>query len=154
MNDQRPTLTRALGRASVLVLAVTSLSACKLGRTGVPEGASKLWTQMDKGERLTHMTDVVSPRLQAVFQGFDAKRFGDFGCHTCHGSGADDGSYTMPSPDLPHLSKAGFYKKHRKEQPEIVKLMWKEVEPAVGETMGLTHGPKGAIRCETCHVIE
>lgn len=149
-----PPRARAPALASGLLLALVPLVGCKLGRTGVPEGARKTWAQMDKGERLTHMTDAVSPRLEAVFQAFDAQRFGDFGCHTCHGSGADDGSYAMPSPDLPHLREAGYYKEHRKAQPEMIKFMWKEVEPNVAEAMGLTHGHKGAINCETCHVIE
>ena len=103
---------------------------------------------------MAFMTEVVEPRMKREFQEFDAARFADFGCETCHGSGVGDGSYALPNPELPHLWEAGWFKKHRKEHPETVKFMWKHVEHGLSETMGLSVGPKGELDCRTCHVIE
>jgi hypothetical protein len=130
------------------------LGACGAhGKTGIPEGSEKAWADMDHDERMAHMGEVVMPRMQAVFEGHDAERFSTFGCATCHGGGASDGSFEMPNPGLPQLDAANLYKKHRKESPEMVKLMWKHVEPTMGEALAVTYGFGGAISCESCHVV-
>ena len=143
-----------LPRSLPLCLFALACLACgPKGKVEVPEGADKLWSEMDHGERMQHMGAVVMPRVRPVFQAHDAERFADFSCATCHGSGADRGDFAMPNPDLPKLYTANFYKKHRKEHPDIVKLMWQKVEPAVGEAIGVTYGLGGAqIECGSCHV--
>lgn len=136
------------------LLSLLSLSACGAhGKTGIPEGSEKPWAQMDDSERMAHMGAVVMPRMQAIFEGHDAERFSTFGCATCHGSGASDGNFEMPSTSLPQLDAANLYKKHRKESPDMVKLMWKQVEPAMGEALAVTYGFGGAISCDSCHVV-
>lgn len=127
--------------------------ACKMGRAEVPEGATVAWSEMDASQRAHHMSAVVEPRMEAVFQGFDARRFADFGCETCHGAGAADGTYAMPSPDLPHLRERMFFREARKQHPEAARFMWKEVLPAMAESLGVTYGPKGALDCDGCHVV-
>lgn len=141
---------------ALLVAGLASLSlACGVhGKTGIPEGRDKPWTEMDDGERLEHMSTVVMPRMQAVFEGFDPERFADFSCATCHGSSVADGDFTMPNPALPELDATKLYKKHRKESPEITKLMWKEVEPAMGDALAQTYGFEGYISCSSCHIVE
>jgi hypothetical protein len=137
-----------------LSLLALTLTACGAhGKTGIPEGSDKPWADMDHDERLSHMGSVVMPRMQAVFEGHDPERFSTFGCATCHGAGANDGSFTMPNPALPELDAANLYKKHRKESPDMVKLMWKHVEPTMGEALALTYGFGGAISCDSCHVV-
>lgn len=142
---------------ALLVVPLLSLSllACgPHGKTGIPEGQSKPWAEMDHDERMQHMGAVVMPRLQAVFEAHDAKRFADFGCVTCHGEGARDGSFEMPNPNLAELDAANLYRKHRQESPDMVKLMWKEVEPAMGEALAETYGMGGAqVSCASCHVV-
>jgi hypothetical protein len=108
---------------------------------------------MSTGERIEHMSSVVAPRMQAHFQEFDRARFSDFGCPTCHGASAEDGSFAMPNPDLPHLDPSSFYKKHRKESPEIARFMWKVVEPEMANLLGLPRGEDG-FHCANCHVVE
>ena len=132
---------------TVLLLAA---SACALGKTKVPEGAKVTWDQMNQDQKMAHMTAVVAPRMKALFQAQDLERFADFGCQTCHA----EGTFDMPNPDLPHLSTRGFYKKHRKENPEILKFMWKTMEPNLADALGVTHGEHGRIRCATCHILD
>jgi hypothetical protein len=108
---------------------------------------------MSEEERMAHMTTVVEPRMATLFQQFDAQRFGDFGCRTCHGTGADDGSFAMPNPELPKLDPTLFYREARKEHHAIADFMWKEVEPTMAEVLGLPRGEKG-IDCGSCHILE
>ena len=143
-------------RSSWLLVSLLSLvplaAGCgPHGKTGVPEGREQAWTEMDESARMEHMAAVVMPRMQKVFQDHDPERFADFGCATCHGSSGD---YSMPNQALPHLDATKLYKKHRKESPDMVKLMWKEVEPAMGESLAQTYGFDGYVSCELCHVVE
>lgn len=150
-------LRAAMAHVTTLVPAcLLLLVACgPHGKTGIPEGQSKGWAEMDESERMEHMSTVVLPRMQAVFQGHDPERFSNFSCATCHGSGAANGDFAMPSESLPVLDASNFYKKHRQEHPDMVKLMWKEIEPAMGEALALTYGLGGAeIECASCHVVE
>lgn len=104
---------------------------------------------------MEHMAAVVMPRMQEIFQGHDPERFADFGCATCHGNGAANGDFAMPNQGLPHLDASNLYKKHRKESGDMVKLMWKEVEPAMGESLAQTYGFGDAyVSCKLCHVVE
>lgn len=60
----------------------------------------------------------------------------------------------MLNPGLPEFDAANLYKKHRKATPDITKPMCKEVEPALGEALALTHGfGGGEIACGSCHVV-
>lgn len=151
----RPPLVSPSAPAALLfgLVTVGSLAGCKYGRVQVPEGAEQRWSEMDENARHAHMESVVLPRMKAVFQAFDAERYADFNCVTCHGRGAADGSYAMPSPDLPTLQHAGIYKKHRKETPEVAEFMWKEVQSNLGQALGETWGPAGAVDCKSCHVV-
>jgi len=143
------------GAIGLLALAAVLSTGCgKHGKIEIPAEASKLWADMNHAERLIHMTEVVEPRLRKDFQAFDATRFADFGCATCHGAGAENGTYAMPNPDLPHLVEDGFFKKHRKATPDIVRFMWKEVEPNVAKALGVTYGKDGDVSCASCHLLE
>lgn len=136
------------------LLALPLLACGPHGKTGIPEGRDKPWAEMTHDERMEHMAAVVMPKAQAVFQGHDPDRFADFGCATCHGGGAGNGSFEMPNPALPELDAAKLYKKHRKQTPDMVKLMWKQVEPAVGEALAVTYGFDGYVSCESCHIVK
>ena len=125
-------------------------TACAMGKTSVPEGAEVTWADMDQGQRMAHMGKVVEPRMKALFQEHDSARFSDFGCTTCHA----ENTFEMPNPELPRISKTGFYKKHRKQHPEILRFMWKTMEPNMADALGVTYGEKGYLGCSSCHRIE
>jgi hypothetical protein len=146
-------MSRPLVALAPALLCLPLLACGPHGKMGVPEGREKPWQEMTQDERMEHMAAVVMPRTQAVFQGYDPKRFADFSCTTCHGGGAGNGSYEMPNPALPELDASNLYKQHRKESPEMVKLMWKELEPAMGEALAMTYGFGGAVSCDSCHIV-
>src|SRR5262245_48391243 len=49
------------------------------------EAPAKLWKDRSKDERLDYMKTVVAPKMGGFFKEFDAKRFADPNCMTCHG---------------------------------------------------------------------
>ncbi len=144
-------------RAQLFAPCLLLVAACgPHGQTGIPEGQAKPWAEMDDSERMQHMAEVVQPRMQAVFQSHDPERFADFGCASCHGGGAGNGDFHMPNPALPKLDAAKLYEKHRQdpEQKDLLRVMWKEVEPAMGEALALTYGFGGELSCNSCHIVE
>lgn len=120
----------------------------------VPPGASKVWSAMDRGERLAHMSNQVLPRMKAAFQRHDAARYEDFGCATCHGAGASDGTYAMPNPALLPLVSKNFRGEIYVPHKEMVRFMWGEVQPAMAELLGLRnarYGRGAGFNCRGCH---
>ena len=58
---------------------------------------------MNADQRFEFMKTSVLPAAKAKFQAFDAKKYAEFDCSTCHGDGAEDGSYEMPNPKIKAL---------------------------------------------------
>jgi mono/diheme cytochrome c family protein len=83
------------------------------------------------------MKTVVYPKMKEEFIGYDAKRYGEMTCITCHGDGAKDGSFKMPNPKLPKLpgDEAGF-KALAAKMPAAAKFMGTHVVPAMAKMLG------------------
>jgi hypothetical protein len=100
-----------------------------------PEAAA--WPDMTQEERLAHMRNVVMPAMKEVFLRHDAERFGGFGCTTCHGPGAKDGRFEMPSDVLPPLDPSGGFAAHKQADPATTAWMMNEVVPKMAEALGV-----------------
>jgi hypothetical protein len=137
-----------------LALVGLFVLGCKVGKETTVNGFDKRWDQLSKGDKTTYMIEVVEPQMRKEFQRHFPERFADFGCPTCHGAGADDGTYAMPNPNLPHLRQAGFYREHRKASPQITKFMWNDVDKSMAEMLGKTAGHAGEFDCRSCHIID
>jgi hypothetical protein len=121
-----------------------------------PPPSGMAWDDMNHGQRLYVMKHVVVPKMGADFKAFDAKKFDDFGCKTCHGKRAKEGRFKMPNPDLPHLSYTDNFKKHRDEKPEITKFMMDKVEPDMAACVGekpFDPKTKTGFGCAECHIV-
>ena len=102
------------------------------------------------------MKTAVLPKMGSLFHDFDAKRYADPKCVLCHGSGAKDGSFKMPNPELPKLdlTPAGMKAMHAKFAP-IVEFMSKKVVPTMAGLLGeQPYDPKtqqgfGCLECHT-----
>jgi hypothetical protein len=117
---------------------------------------SVAWKDMNHEQRLDFMKKDVLPKMKAEFVGFDAKRYGEMNCVTCHGDSAKDGTFKMPNPKLPKLpgDEAGF-KKVAQQKPDAVKFMSGKVVPEMAKMLGeepfnpQTHQGFGCFECHT-----
>lgn len=115
-----------------------------------PAEKKKKFDDMDPGERMQLMKTVVMPTMKKAFQEFDAKEFADFSCATCHGPGAKEGKFDMPTASLPALDKEEI-----EEHPEMTKFMSEKVVPQMAEILGeepYDHETgQGEFGCMNCH---
>jgi hypothetical protein len=111
---------------------------------------------MNHEQRLDYIKKSVLPKMKDEFVAFDAKRYAELNCATCHGDGAKDGSFKMPNPKLPKLpaDEAGF-KKLMEQKPEATKFMGGKVVPGMASLLGeapfnpQTHEGFGCFECHT-----
>ena len=131
-----------------------SASAAPSGPAAPPkEGDWDLWTHEQK---LAYMKSTVMPKMGPLFHEQDAKTFAEPKCTLCHGSGAKDGSFKMPNPELPKLdlTPAGMKQMHDKK-PAMVDFMSKKVLPTMADLLGeKPYDPKtqkgfGCLECHT-----
>ena len=114
------------------------------------------WDKWSHDQKMQYMKTAVLPKMGPLFHDFDAKRFADPKCVLCHGSGAKDGSFKMPNPELPKLdlTPGGMKAMHAKFAP-IVEFMAKQVVPTMAGLLGeQPYDPKtqqgfGCLECHT-----
>jgi hypothetical protein len=119
--------------------------------TPTPAGAMAFST-MSNEQKLAHMKTVIMPGMSKIFQEGDPKRYGDFGCKTCHGDKKQD-----PHVVLPKLTLSGDgFQKMMAAKPAVTKFMAEKVTPAMATAMGekpydpATHKGFG---CGGCHAV-
>jgi hypothetical protein len=154
-------LVFAFAMAAVALILIPFAARPALSKdVGPPEVA---WKDMTFKQKRAYMKAAVTPTMKPIFQAFDGKKFSNFTCETCHGKGAVDRKFKMPSPDihaLPNTHEA-FEAMMKKEPtwPKWTKFMAEEVEPPMGKMLGLPiFDPKkpveGAFGCANCHRLE
>ena len=118
-----------------------------------PPPAHDVWTEgMTKDAEAAFMKKNVVPEMEPVFKGFNAKRYGEFGCKTCHGP-----KYKEPKEYLPKLTFKDGKITAFAEKPEISKFMAEQVVPHMATAMGMkpydpaTHTGFG---CGGCHAVQ
>lgn len=107
-------------------------------------------------ERRAHMARHVVSVMSELFAGYDAERFPDVSCETCHGSGAAERSFAMPNPDLLALYPTGSIGQYRmvSEYPLGVRFMFSEVVPAMRTMLGASEYDAATgegFSCFACH---
>ncbi len=110
---------------------------------------------MTTEQRKEYMSSAVLPKMKEHFVQFDAQRYAEMNCATCHGDGAKDGSFRMPNPNLPSLpaDEAGF-KAIMNKKPDAMKFMGSKVVPEMAHLVGESpYNPetKVGFGCFECH---
>src|SRR6185436_1058864 len=156
----------ALASPVLFLLGGVALAAPDAGAAKVVGPPEVAWKDMNKEQRGKFMKAVVTPKMKAVFQTFDPKKFEKFNCATCHGKDAKEREVKMPNPnadihalpDSPEGFKALMAKKA--DWPKYAKFMSETVEPVLfGQ---LLHVPifnpakpdPNAFGCGKCHTIK
>lgn len=111
------------------------------------------WDEMDLDARRKFMKEMVVPTMREAFTAFDSVRFPSVGCKSCHGSSLADGSFSMPSAELPALSSAALMNPDEDDKA-ILEFMRSVVKPKLSELMGMPKGSMPGIRCSSCHTME
>ena len=120
-----------------------------------PEGMA--FEDMTKNQRINFMKEVVLPTMSKEFASVDPK-YAEMNCKTCHGKSAEDKTFKMPNPDLPHLptTQEGFAK-IKQEKPKVLQFMVTVVKPKMA---ALLKEPEmdpatktGEFGCQKCHVF-
>lgn len=147
-------------RISLAACLFALLCGCKQGADSSSETEPTAYEEMTFAQRHELMNDVVLPEMKKVFVAFDEK-FEAMTCATCHGSGAADGSYAMPSPDLPRLpaTEEAFYEYVKDpEHARWSQFMVDKVYPKMAELLEVdlfepATNPNG-FSCSNCHMGE
>jgi hypothetical protein len=112
------------------------------------------WDKWSHDQKLAYMKASVMPKMGGLFHDMDPKDFGDTKCTLCHGSGAKDGSFKMPSADLPKLPDPKDFKKLAAQKPKAFEFMLKQVEPQMAALLGeqpFDPKTKQGFSCFDCH---
>ncbi len=145
----------------LLLLLASAVAACGgSDKPAEPKPAEPkpavAWAAMTRPQKLQVMKHKVMPAMEAAFTAYDAARYADFSCETCHGDGASDGSFRMPNPQLPvlHMDKQGW-ERMMAEQPVASRFMIDKVERGMADLLGIppydpdTHEGFNCLRCHT-----
>lgn len=106
---------------------------------------------LNKEQRVAFMKTEVMPKMTPLFQAFDATHFAKVTCITCHGPGAKEGKFAMPTPDLPKLDFSKKDPKHEKWN----EFMGSKVVPTMATTLGVKpydKATKQGFGCLSCHM--
>ena len=95
------------------------------------------WDKWSHEQKMAYMKSTVMGKEKDLFSAYDSGKYGGMNCKTCHGAGAADGSFKMPSADLPKLDATpeGF-KKLAQKHPKVFEFMMKQVEPQTAALIG------------------
>jgi hypothetical protein len=132
--DMAASTTTSAPSAAPVASAAPTPSAAPSAPPGPPAAGD--WDKWSHDWKLAYMKSDVMPKMGEAFKAFDAKRYADFKCKTCHGAGAEDGSFKMPNPALPKLDVKGGLKTEKAKHPKSVEFMMKKVEIQMAALLG------------------
>lgn len=146
----------------ISIAACLFIAACGGEQDSKPAAASEptAYEDMNFNQRHAFMTDVVLPQMTEIFVAFDAK-FEGMDCSTCHGDGATDGSFAMPSPQLPLLPDTEEAFGEYMKDPEHARWSLFMLEQVWPQMASLLQVPKfdpatntAGFSCDNCHMLE
>lgn len=140
------------GSGSGSAMAAGSGSGSGSGEAGEAHTGGFDFDKLTHDEKMKFMKEKVVPAMKKAFQDFDAKKYADFGCKTCHGKDPKKTKYKMPNPELPALDFKAL--EEGKQKPKVAEFMAKTVKPQMAKILEQPEmtkdNPKG-FGCLECH---
>ena len=121
-----------------------------------PTPPERPWETLSMEERRAHMSRHVVPVMSELFAGYDADRYPEVSCGTCHGENASERSFAMPNAELPALYPTGSIGQIEmvERNPDAARFMFSEVLPAMQTLLGAEdYDPTTGegFSCYSCH---
>jgi hypothetical protein len=116
------------------------------------DGEWETWTHEQK---VAYMKDAVLPTEAPLFREYSSDRFAELTCRSCHGAGADDGTYAMPNPALPKIAP-GRILAMQKTNPRVFRFMYDVVTPRTAALLNepeWSHKTMSGFGCFKCHPL-
>jgi hypothetical protein len=101
------------------------------------------------------MIDEVLPKMKLLFASLDPDHQ-NMTCSTCHGPGAEDGSFKMPNPNLMRLLPDNNFEAHRRTSATITQFMTDRVSPDMAKLLGeppYEPSTQKGFGCGGCHTL-
>jgi cytochrome c551/c552 len=142
---------------TLVVLGV--LTACGGAREGAesPDGEGRAhgtpWSEKTREQKLEWMGLQVLPKMKALFSEYDAERFKDFKCQTCHGADMELVDFKLPN-SLFGLTKTDPYNAGKDYDAPMTEFMAKKVVPEMAkllDTPAYDNATKQGFGCLNCH---
>jgi len=131
-----------------------AVAATDDGAAAAEPDAPKTWSTMGWDDKKQHMMNEVTPTMAALFQGVSAEHYAEFNCVTCHGPGAKEGKFKMPSDSLPKLPANGDFAALMEAKPEVMQFMAEQVVPQMATLVDMpAYDPETntGFGCYGCH---
>jgi len=125
-------------------------SAAGAGKSEVP------WQDKTHAQRMDWMGLQVFPKMRSVFTEFDADRFSDFSCQTCHGEDMEMIDFKMPNK-LYALSRKDTLQSAREFDAKVTDFMVSSVLPKMAGLLDMQpydRETKSGFGCFGCHPAE
>lgn len=157
-------LAAARGRAATIALPLAVALGCGgsgKGATdpaGVGSGESAIaWKDKTRAQRMDWMGLQVFPQMKAAFKEFDANRFSEFECQTCHSEEMEIVNFKMPNTKIYALPVENTVQSAREYDEQVTDFMLNVVTPKMAELLDMpVYNPetKSGFGCFGCHPTE
>jgi hypothetical protein len=126
--------------------------------SGASSGKSETpWKDKTHEQRMDWMGLQVFPKMKGVFTEFDADRFSNFACQTCHGDDMEIVDFKMPNKHLYALPRTDTLKSARDYDAKVTDFMLNTLTPKMAELLDLQPydaATKSGFSCFGCHPVE
>jgi hypothetical protein len=148
-SETPPPALSATATASTTASAPTPVTSS----SSAPVAAPATWKEATSPAlQAAFMKANIKPQMSKVFQDYDAKKYAEFNCVTCHGP-----KFQTPKDFLPKLTLAGGKFAVTADKAGILKFMGEKVVPEMAKQMGekpFDPATKTGFGCGGCHTID
>ncbi len=148
-----PTAAASAAPASAAAAPEAAATTCATAIPTVGRPHEGVWATWTREQKIKYMKEAVMPAEAPLFREYSPTRFAELTCRSCHGKGADDGTYKMPNPALPKL-RPGHILEMEQTKPKVFRFMSDVVTPRTAALLNMPewqHKTMSGFGCFGCH---